>query len=148
MITELECQNSLDKFHFRHLWIDSSKPGVGKQRKNIFKLPNNCLHRICIRPALAAATMPVFQAMWLAADDPPLGHWRHAGLMQTFCLGKWATPPILPTSLAAIYKRLLALYDLRLDADYRALPVDQTKAQQALETASQVFKLITPYITP
>lgn len=89
-----------------------------------------------------------FQAMWLAADDPPLGHWRHAGLMQAFCLGKWATPPILPTSLAAIYKRLLALYDLRLDADYRALPVDQTKAQQALETASQVFKLITPYITP
>lgn len=33
-----------------------------------------------------------FQAMWVAVGDPPLGYWKHAGLMQHFCLGKWASP--------------------------------------------------------
>jgi uncharacterized protein (UPF0332 family) len=83
-----------------------------------------------------------FQAMWAAVGDPPLGAWKHGGLMQTFCRGQWADPILLPTSLATLYKRLLALYDLRLDADYRALTVDPAQAQDGLNTVEAVFQLI------
>jgi uncharacterized protein (UPF0332 family) len=86
-----------------------------------------------------------FQAMWAAAGDPPLGIWKHGGLMQHFCRGRWTDPVILPTSLASLYRKLLALYDLRLDADYRALPVDPAKAQEGLNTVAEVFQLITQY---
>ncbi len=61
--------------------------------------------------------------------------------MKTFCLGRWAEPILLPTSLASLYKRLLAVYDLRLDADYRALPVPQDKAEEGLETMTTVFQV-------
>jgi hypothetical protein len=88
-----------------------------------------------------------FQAIWVALGDPPLGTWKHGGLMQTFCRGQWADPVLLPTSLATLYKRLLALYDLRLDADYRALPIDPIKAQEGLNTIAEVFQLITRHKT-
>jgi|SRR5215475_6610432 len=88
-----------------------------------------------------------FQAMWVAAGDPPLGEWKHGGLMQTFCRGQWADPVLLPTSLATLYKRLLALYDLRLDADYRALPVDLAKAQEGWNTVAEVLQLISRHKT-
>jgi uncharacterized protein (UPF0332 family) len=31
-----------------------------------------------------------YQAMWVAVGDPPKGQWRHGGLMQHFCVGRWA----------------------------------------------------------
>jgi uncharacterized protein (UPF0332 family) len=83
-----------------------------------------------------------FQAMWVAVGDPPLGFWKHNGLIQTFCRGRWADPILLPTSLAPLYKRLLALYDLRLDVDYRALAVDPAKAQEGVNTTAEVLQLI------
>jgi uncharacterized protein (UPF0332 family) len=89
-----------------------------------------------------------FHAIWVAVGDPPLGHWKHAGLMQTFCHGKWTSIPVLPTSFALIYKKLLALYDLRLDADYRALTVAQSKAQDALNTTKQVLDLAVLHKNP
>jgi uncharacterized protein (UPF0332 family) len=101
-------------------------------------LLNQGLHKPCASRCYYAC----FQAMWVAVGDPPLGHWKHAGLMQTFSLGKWITMPVLPTSFALIYKKLLAVYDLRLDADYRALSVTQAKAQEALQTTKQVLDLI------
>src|ERR1700675_2704327 len=64
-----------------------------------------------------------FQAMWVALGDPPLGQWQHVGITRRFCHGQWAEPPMAPTSLATLYKRLLALYTLRLDAHYRARPI-------------------------
>jgi len=88
-----------------------------------------------------------FQAMWVALGDPPLGTWKHNGLMQTFCRGQWAEPAMLPTSLAPLYKKLLALYDLRLDADYRALTIDPAKAQEGLNTVAAVLRLITQHKT-
>lgn len=84
-----------------------------------------------------------FQAMWVAVGDPSLRLWKHSGLMQAFCRGRWADPIILPTSLTLLYKRLLALYDLRLDADYRALAIDAAKAQEGLATVAEVLQLIT-----
>src|SRR4051812_34738047 len=56
-----------------------------------------------------------FQAMWVALGDPPRGEWRHGGLIQHFCLGRWANPVTLPSSLEGLYKKLLHLYHLRLD---------------------------------
>jgi uncharacterized protein (UPF0332 family) len=88
-----------------------------------------------------------FQAMWVAVEDPPLGTWKHGGLMQMFCRGRWADPILLPTSLAPLYKRLLALYDLRLDADYRALPVDLAQAQEGLHTVAEVLQMIIQHKT-
>ena len=67
--------------------------------------------------------------------------------MQTFCRGQWTDPVLLPTSLASLYKKLLALYDLRLDADYRALQVDPIKAQEGLNTITEVFQLIAHHKT-
>lgn len=89
-----------------------------------------------------------FQAMWMAVGDPLLGHWKHAGLMQKFCHGEWTAVPVLPNSFAVIYKKLLTVYDLRLDADYRALAVDKTKAQEALQTTKQVLDLIVLHKNP
>jgi hypothetical protein len=45
----------------------------------------------------------------------------------------------LPASLAGLYKALLTLYDLRLDADYRAASVTHEKAQKAERTVTEVF---------
>jgi uncharacterized protein (UPF0332 family) len=86
-----------------------------------------------------------FQAMWVALGDPPLGRWEHGGVMRTFCRGQWADPVLLPTSLAPLYKKLLALYDLRLDADYRALPVTPEKAQEGVHTVAELFQVVTQH---
>jgi uncharacterized protein (UPF0332 family) len=83
-----------------------------------------------------------FQAMWLALGDPPLGEWRHVGITRRFCHGQWADPVLLPSSLASLYRRLLALYELRLDAHYRARPVSVQQAEQGLETVREVFHLV------
>lgn len=83
-----------------------------------------------------------FQAMWAAIGDPPRARWEHRGLIRTFCRGRWADPIVLPTSLAGLYKALLTLYDLRLDADYRAAPVTREKAQDAERTVTGLFDLI------
>lgn len=88
-----------------------------------------------------------FQAMWVAVGDPSLGSWKHHGLTQTFCRGRWAEPVLLPPSLAPLYKKLLVLYDLRLDADYRALAIDPAKAQEGLNTTAEVLQLVTRHKT-
>jgi len=96
------------------------------------------LHRACIGLAYYAC----FQAMWVALGDPPGGEWRHVGITRRFCHGQWADPPIIPTSLAALHKSLLALYELRLDAHYRARPVSPQQAQQGLDTVKEVLQLV------
>ena len=58
---------------------------------------------------------------------------------------RWADPVLLPTSLAPLYKKLLALYDLRLDADYRALPIGLPQAHEGLFTVGEVLQLITQH---
>lgn len=111
------------------------------------KAAKNLLTQGLLRASVSRSYYSCFQAMCVAVGDPPLGYWKHAGLMQHFCLGKWASPPFLPTMLASIYKKLLALYDLRLDADYRALPVDQIKTQEAVDLTIQILDLITQHKT-
>ena len=96
------------------------------------------LYRACVGLAYYAC----FQAMWVALGDPPSGEWRHVGITRRFCHGQWAEPPIVPTSLVALHKRLLALYELRLDAHYQARPISPKQAQQGLDTAAEVIRLI------
>ena len=43
---------------------------------------------------------------------------------------------------AALHKRLLALYELRLDAHYRARPIPPHQAQQGLDAAAEVIRLV------
>jgi hypothetical protein len=94
------------------------------------------------RASVSRGYYACYQAMWVALGDPPSGTWRHGGIAQQFCRGRWADPVLIPTSLTLLLKRLLALYDLRLDADYRALSVAAEKAQEGLETTNELFQLI------
>lgn len=64
------------------------------------------------------------------------------GSPAAFVMANGQIPPIVPTSLAALHKRLLALYELRLDAHYRAQPIPSQQAQQGLDTAAEVIRLV------
>jgi hypothetical protein len=44
-----------------------------------------------------------------------------------------------------LHKRLLALYELRLDTHYRAQPVYPQQARQALQTVRDVIRLVQRY---
>jgi hypothetical protein len=80
--------------------------------------------------------------MWVALGDPPLGEWRHVGITRRFCHGQWTDPPLIPSSLAVLHKRLLALYELRLDAHCRGRIVPLPQAQQGVDTTAEVIQLI------
>jgi uncharacterized protein (UPF0332 family) len=94
------------------------------------------------RASVSRSYYACYQAMWVALGDPPRSYWKHGGIAANFCRGRWADPVIIPTSLAVLYQRLLNLYELRLDADYRAVPVTSEKAQEAVETVHQVLHLV------
>jgi uncharacterized protein (UPF0332 family) len=94
------------------------------------------------RASVSRSYYACFQAMWVALGDPPRGRWEHGGIVKSFCRGQWADPVIIPTSLAPLRKRLLNLYELRLDADYRAMPVTPEEAQAGIDTTGEVFQLV------
>ena len=83
-----------------------------------------------------------YQGMWVALGDPPLGRWRHHGLIQQFCFGQWTEPPSLPTTLASYRQRLRTLYDYRTDADYTAREITQTEANDGLTLAREILAFI------
>ena len=88
------------------------------------------------------ASSACFQGMWVALGDPPLGEWRHLGITRRFCSGQWVDPAIDPRNLAALYKGLLALYELRLDAHYRALAINSQQAKGGVDMAAEVMQLM------
>ena len=110
--------------------------------RELYEAADAALRQQRYRASAGLAYYACFQAMWAALRDPPLGEWRHLGITRRFCHGRWADPPLVPTSLATLYKRLLALYELRLDAHYRAQPIHAEQAQQGLDTAAEVIRLI------
>jgi uncharacterized protein (UPF0332 family) len=83
-----------------------------------------------------------YQAMWAAVGDPPSGQWRHGGLINEFCRGRWTTPILLPTALAALRKKLLRLYRLRISADYEAASASDAEADLGLNVVQEVLQLI------
>jgi uncharacterized protein (UPF0332 family) len=83
-----------------------------------------------------------YQAMWATVGDPALGLWRHGGVINEFCRGRWTTPILLPTALAALRKRLETLYRLRIAVDYAAASVSYDKAEFGLAVVPEVFDMI------
>jgi uncharacterized protein (UPF0332 family) len=102
---------------------------------------NQQQYRACVGLAYYAC----FQAMWVALSDPPTGRWQHVGISRRFCHGEWADPPLAPTQLAGLYRRLMALYELRLDAQYRALAVPLEQAQNGVQTVLDVMQHVRRY---
>jgi uncharacterized protein (UPF0332 family) len=87
-----------------------------------------------------------YQAMWAAVGDPPLGLWRHDGLINEFCRGRWATPVLLPTVLAPMRGKLEALYRLRIAVDYAADSVSLEQAEFGLNVAEELFQVIAQHM--
>jgi uncharacterized protein (UPF0332 family) len=83
-----------------------------------------------------------YQAMWAAVGDPPHGWWRHGGLINAFCHGRWTQSVLLPTVLAALRKNLNDLYKLRILVDYEAISVSGDKAEFGLNVVNEVLQLI------
>jgi hypothetical protein len=82
-----------------------------------------------------------YQALWAVGGDPPLGLWRHGGLIKEFCRGRWSTPPVLPSVLAGLRKELEALSRLRSAVDSVAASISQTEATSGLDAVGEVFQL-------
>ncbi|MBI3249882.1 MAG: hypothetical protein HYZ50_25585 [Deltaproteobacteria bacterium] len=83
-----------------------------------------------------------YQAMWAAVGDPVLGLWRHGGLINEFCRGRWATPTVLPSSLAGLRKKLESLYRLRVAVDYAADSVSPEEAESGLNIVRELLQMI------
>jgi uncharacterized protein (UPF0332 family) len=110
--------------------------------QELYQAADVALRQQRYRACVGLAYYACFQAMWVALGDPPLGEWRHVGITRRFCHGQGADPLLIPTSLATLHKRLLGLYELRLDAHYRAQPIQPQQAQQALGTVAEVRRLV------
>ena len=80
--------------------------------------------------------------MWIVLDDPPAGLWRHGGLINEFCRGRWQTFPATPQALASVRKKLDRLYVYRVQSDYEARNLSQSQAQEALDSADEVLHLV------
>lgn len=83
-----------------------------------------------------------YQAMWAAVGDPPAGLWRHGGLINEFCRGRWMMPGSQATALAVLRKKLDRLYLYRIQSDYEARPVTTAEAQEGLSTATEVLQVV------
>ncbi|MGH9855652.1 MAG: HEPN domain-containing protein [Blastocatellia bacterium] len=83
-----------------------------------------------------------YQAMWAAVGDTPLGMWRHGGLINEFCRGRWTSPILLPTALASLRRKLDELYRLRISVDYAATAATDAEAQSGLDTTREVLQTI------
>jgi uncharacterized protein (UPF0332 family) len=83
-----------------------------------------------------------YQAMWAAVGDPVLGLWRHGGLINEFCRGRWTIPTLLPSSLAGLRKKLDSLYRLRVAVDYAADLVSQAEAESGLNIIRELLQMI------
>jgi uncharacterized protein (UPF0332 family) len=83
-----------------------------------------------------------YQAMWAAVGDPTQDMWRHGGLINEFCRGRWTTPVLLPTVLAFLRRRLEKLYQLRILVDYDAASAVEAEAEFGLNVVKEVLQLI------
>ena len=118
-----------------------------KQRRwdtaqELYQAATTALGQQHFRACASLAYYACFQAMWVALSDPPTGRWQHVGISRQFCHGQWAEPPLAPTELAGLYRRLMALYELWLDAQYRALAVPLEQAQHGIQTAFDVMQRV------
>ena len=113
--------------------------------QEFYQAATTALNQQHYRACVGLAYYACFQAMWVALSDPPTGRWQHVGISRRFCHGEWTDPPLAPTQLAGLYRRLLALYELRLDAQYRALVVPLEQAQNGVQTALDLMQHVRQY---
>jgi uncharacterized protein (UPF0332 family) len=92
--------------------------------------------------SIARSYYACYQAMWAVVGNPPLGLWRHGGLINEFCRGRWTTPTLLPTALTGLRKKLESLYRLRIAVDYAADSVAQAEAEAGLAAVRELFQTI------
>lgn len=74
--------------------------------------------------------------------EPALGLWRHGGLINEFCRGRWTNPTLLPTALAVLRTKLDDLYRLRIAVDYAAASASHTQAAFGLNVVQETFYMI------
>ena len=86
-----------------------------------------------------------YQAMWAAVGDPALGLWRHGGLINEFCRGRWTTPTLLPNALAELRKKLDDLYRFRVAVDYAAASASSAQADFGLDVVEATLQTITQH---
>jgi uncharacterized protein (UPF0332 family) len=86
-----------------------------------------------------------YQAMWAAVGEPPLGLWRHGGLINEFCRGRWTTPTLLPTALVELRKKLDDLYRFRVAVDYAAASASSAQAAFGLDVVEETLQTITQH---
>ncbi len=101
-----------------------------------------CFNHQLYGESLTRSYYACYQAMWAAVGATPLGMWRHGGLINEFCRGRWTTPVLLPTSLAALRRKLEDLYRLRVLVDYEAASVTDDKARFGLDVTEEVLQII------
>jgi hypothetical protein len=82
------------------------------------------------------------QAMWMVLEGPPAGLWRHGGLINEFCRGRWQTFPTAPHALAAVRKQRDRLSVYRVQSDDEARSLHQSQAQAALDITDEVLRLV------
>ena len=96
-----------------------------------------------VASAVSRAYYAAYQGMWAALDDPPRGElWRHGAIINHFVRGYWfapAHPATGPGLLESLRFGLRRLYELRLDADYDAIPISRTSAEAGMQT---VYRLL------
>jgi hypothetical protein len=83
--------------------------------------------------------------MWAAVGEPPLGLWRHGGLINEFCRGRWTTPTLLPTALVELRKKLDDLYRFRVAVDYAAASASSAQAAFGLDVVEETLQTITQH---
>ena len=83
-----------------------------------------------------------YQAIWAAVGAPVLGLWRHGGLINEFCRGRWTTPTLLPTALASLRSKLDALYRLWIAVDYSAASTTRAQAAFGLDVVQETLQMI------
>jgi uncharacterized protein (UPF0332 family) len=114
-----------------------------KEKLNVAQL---CYDHRYYGESLTRSYYACFQAMCAAVGDPPTGWWRHGGLINEFCRGRWTTPILLPTALAPLRRKLENLYQLRLSVDYDAIPASDVEAEFGLNVTNEVLQLIAHHV--
>jgi uncharacterized protein (UPF0332 family) len=110
-----------------------------KEKLNVAQL---CYDHQYYGESLTRSYYACFQAMYAAVGDPPHGWWRHGGLINEFCRGRWTTPILLPTALATLRKRLDELYRLRNLVDYDAASASDDKAEFGLNIVREILQIV------
>ena len=104
-----------------------------------------CYDHLLYGESVTRSYYACYQAMWAAVGDPTVGLWRHGGLINEFCRGRWTTPTLLPTAMAELRKKLDDLYRFRIAVDYAAAPASSAQADFGLDVVKETLQTITQH---